>query len=197
MRVLVSAVGTRGDVHPAVAFALELRRLGHDVRLCVSPSFVEWVSGLGFAEATPVGVEMRYHPPATGTAAVPTQEESRRISDLSDQRSVRRSAPRQRGATSSSGPEGSSKKLSGPQSRSVPFSRSARRGRWRGRCSPTAGGGSRGAPNPIVRAHGVSSWKSPALPRPLRHCACTGQLFQRERRFLFDRDVASRLLVLE
>ena len=77
MRVLVSAVGTRGDVQPAVAVALEVRRLGHDVWLCVSPNFVEWVSGLGF-EATPVGVEMRYRPSATGTAAVPTQEGFRR-----------------------------------------------------------------------------------------------------------------------
>jgi vancomycin aglycone glucosyltransferase len=73
MRVLVSAVGTRGDVHPAVAFALELRSLGHDVRVCVSPNFVEWVSGLGF-EATPVGVEMRDRPSAAGTTTVPTQE---------------------------------------------------------------------------------------------------------------------------
>jgi hypothetical protein len=197
MRVLVSAVGTRGDVHPAVAFALELRRLGHDVRLCVSPSFVEWVSGLGFEEATPVGVEMRYHPPATGTAAVPTQEESRRISDLSDQRSVRRSAPRQRGATSSSGPEGSSKKLSGPQSRSVPVL--SQRTSWP-MARPLQPDGWWRKPRsaePDREGAWVSSWKSPALPRPLRHCACTGQLFQRERRFLFDRDVASRLLVLE
>jgi vancomycin aglycone glucosyltransferase len=80
LRVLVSAVGTRGDVQPAVALALEVRGLGHDVRLCVSPNFVEWVAGLGF-EATPVGVEMRHREPATGTAAVPTQAELRRMSD--------------------------------------------------------------------------------------------------------------------
>jgi vancomycin aglycone glucosyltransferase len=78
MRVLVSAVGTRGDVQPAVALALEVRGLGHDVRLCVSPNFVEWVAGLGF-ESTPVGVEMRHRESATSRTAVPTQEELRRM----------------------------------------------------------------------------------------------------------------------
>jgi vancomycin aglycone glucosyltransferase len=42
MRVLLAAVGTRGDVQPALALALELRKLGHAVRLCISPNFVEW-----------------------------------------------------------------------------------------------------------------------------------------------------------
>ena len=66
MRVLVSAVGTRRDVQPAAAVAVEARRLGQDVRLCVSPDFVDWVAELGF-EATPVGVEMRYRPPGLGS----------------------------------------------------------------------------------------------------------------------------------
>ena len=35
MRVLLTAVGTRGDVQPVVSLAAELRRRGHDVRLCV------------------------------------------------------------------------------------------------------------------------------------------------------------------
>ncbi|MBV9948980.1 MAG: glycosyltransferase family 1 protein [Myxococcales bacterium] len=61
MRALLSSVGTRGDVQPVIALAVRLRALGHDVRLCVPPNFVEWVRGLGF-EATPVGVEMRYPP---------------------------------------------------------------------------------------------------------------------------------------
>ena len=57
-RVLLSAVGTRGDVQPIVALALRVRELGTAVRMCVPPNFVEWVRGLGF-EAAPVGVEMR------------------------------------------------------------------------------------------------------------------------------------------
>lgn len=69
MRILISAVGTRGDIQPAVALAVELRRLGQDVRLCVPPNFIDWVTGLGF-EATPVGVEMRARRPApTGAQA--------------------------------------------------------------------------------------------------------------------------------
>lgn len=58
MRVLISSVGTRGDVQPAIALALRLRELGHQVRLCVPPNFIAWVEGLAF-EATSIGIEMR------------------------------------------------------------------------------------------------------------------------------------------
>jgi len=58
MRALLAAVGTRGDVQPALALALELRTLGHAVRMCVSPNFVDWAKSLGF-EAVPMGIEMR------------------------------------------------------------------------------------------------------------------------------------------
>ena len=67
MRVLLSVVGTRGDVQPVIALALEVRALGHEVRLCVPPNFVEAAQGLGFA-ATSVGIEMRA-PRAGGVAA--------------------------------------------------------------------------------------------------------------------------------
>ena len=40
LRALLAAVGTRGDVQPALALALALRKLGHAVRLCISPNFV-------------------------------------------------------------------------------------------------------------------------------------------------------------
>ena len=58
MRALLAAVGTRGDVQPALALALELRKLGHAVRMCISPNFVDWAKSLGL-EALPMGVEMR------------------------------------------------------------------------------------------------------------------------------------------
>lgn len=58
MRILLSVVGTRGDVQPVLALALNLRAQGHDARLCVPPNFVEWATQLSF-EATPVGIEMR------------------------------------------------------------------------------------------------------------------------------------------
>ncbi|HEX8159619.1 MAG TPA: glycosyltransferase, partial [Solirubrobacteraceae bacterium] len=82
MRVLVSAVGTRGDVQPAVAVALEVRRLGHDVWLCVSPNFVEWVRELG-VKATPVGVEMRYRRSGAASSAPATAPTAKHL--ISDQ----------------------------------------------------------------------------------------------------------------
>ena len=58
MRVLLSTIGSRGDVQPLVALALELKAFGLDVRLCVPPDFREWIEGLGFA-VTPIGPELR------------------------------------------------------------------------------------------------------------------------------------------
>ena len=80
MRALLSAVGTRGDVQPIVALALKVRELGHEVRLCVPPNFLQWVGGFGF-EAVPVGVEMRYPASKSGgdSAAPLTAEQIRRI----------------------------------------------------------------------------------------------------------------------
>ena len=78
MRALLAAVGTRGDVQPALALALELRRLGHAVRLCVSPNFVDWAKRLGL-EAVPMGVEMRMPPKGSGGPAKLTPEELRRL----------------------------------------------------------------------------------------------------------------------
>ncbi|XXX80677.1 glycosyltransferase [Sorangium sp. So ce134] len=79
MRVLLTGVGTRGDVQPVVALAVEMRRRGHDVRLCIPPNFIDWVGGLGFA-ATPIGIAMR--PPSGGAAAPaapPTPEQIRAL----------------------------------------------------------------------------------------------------------------------
>jgi vancomycin aglycone glucosyltransferase len=67
MRILISSVGTRGEVQPAVSLALDLRALGHDVRMCVPPNFTGWAAALGL-EARPVGVEMRA--PRAGAAPV-------------------------------------------------------------------------------------------------------------------------------
>src|SRR5262245_57761401 len=78
MRTLLAAVGTRGDVQPALALALELRKLGHTVRLCVSPNFVGWAKDLGF-EAVATGVEMRLPRQRSGAAPTLTSEELRRL----------------------------------------------------------------------------------------------------------------------
>ena len=67
MRVLLSVVGTRGDVQPVLALAVRVRERGHDVRLCIPPNFIAWAAELGFA-ATSVGIEMRA--PRPGAAPV-------------------------------------------------------------------------------------------------------------------------------
>ena len=76
MRVLLSAIGSRGDVQPLVALALELRYLGQEVRLCVPPDFRDWIESLGMP-VTPIGPELR----STGKArpsAAPLSPEQRR-----------------------------------------------------------------------------------------------------------------------
>jgi vancomycin aglycone glucosyltransferase len=77
MRALLCSVGTRGDVEPALALALEIRRLGGDVRLSVPPNFVDRATALGF-EARPLGIEMRQ--PQSGSAP-PTPEELRKLGE--------------------------------------------------------------------------------------------------------------------
>lgn len=58
MRVLLSTIGSRGDVQPVVALALRLREIGHEARLCAPPDFREWVEGLGI-NFVPLGPEVR------------------------------------------------------------------------------------------------------------------------------------------
>ena len=70
MRVLISSVGTRGDVQPVIALALEVRKLGHDVRMCIPPNFTGWAAGLGF-EARPIGIEMRAPRPGAPPLVIP------------------------------------------------------------------------------------------------------------------------------
>ncbi|MDT5282982.1 MAG: vancomycin aglycone glucosyltransferase, partial [Mycobacterium sp.] len=44
MRVLLSTWGSRGDVEPMLGFAVALRALGADVRMCAPPDFSEQVA---------------------------------------------------------------------------------------------------------------------------------------------------------
>ena len=61
MRVPLSTIGSRGDVQPLVALALELRALGREVRLCVPPDFREWIEEMGMT-VVPIGPELRPRP---------------------------------------------------------------------------------------------------------------------------------------
>jgi vancomycin aglycone glucosyltransferase len=82
MRVLLSTIGSRGDVQPLAALALELRALGHTVHLCVPPDFREWIDGLGFP-VTPIGPELRKLT-ATRSPALPVQLSPERRRQLAE-----------------------------------------------------------------------------------------------------------------
>jgi vancomycin aglycone glucosyltransferase len=82
MRALLSTIGSRGDVQPLVALALELKAIGEDVRLCVPPDFRDWIEGLGIP-VTPIGPEVRNagaaRPQAPAVPAPPTAEQLRQV----------------------------------------------------------------------------------------------------------------------
>ena len=80
MRVLLSTIGSRGDVQPLVALGLHLKALGQEVQLCTPPDFREWIEGLGMS-VTPIGPEVRPIAKASPAAALPslTPEQRRQM----------------------------------------------------------------------------------------------------------------------
>lgn len=82
MRILLSTIGSRGDVQPLVALALALRDLGPEVRLCVPPDFRDWIENLGFP-VTPIGPELRrmMSTPPAAPPAPPTPEQLQRLAE--------------------------------------------------------------------------------------------------------------------
>ncbi|RSM62916.1 glycosyl transferase [Amycolatopsis sp. WAC 01376] len=82
MRVLLSTIGTRGEVQPLVALAVRLRELGQDVRLCAPPDFRDWAEGLGISFA-PLGPELRptAKPDSAMTRAMATPEGRRKMAE--------------------------------------------------------------------------------------------------------------------
>jgi vancomycin aglycone glucosyltransferase len=77
--VLLSTIGSRGDVQPLVALALQLRTLGQGVRLCVPPDFRDWIEGLGL-HVMPIGPELR---DLTARQAPPSPERLRQMAEES------------------------------------------------------------------------------------------------------------------
>jgi vancomycin aglycone glucosyltransferase len=67
MKVLISSIGSRGEVQPILALALELRALGHDSALCVAPNFKPWVESHGIA-CIPIGPDVQKHVAQSGGA---------------------------------------------------------------------------------------------------------------------------------
>lgn len=80
MRVLLSTIGSRGDVQPLLALALELRDLGQEVRMCVPPDFREWIDGLGIP-VVPIGPELRVTATVPPPSAPPSPEQRRRMAE--------------------------------------------------------------------------------------------------------------------
>lgn len=80
MRVLLSTIGSRGDVQPLVALALQLKELGQEARVCAPPDFRDWVEGLEIPFA-PIGPEVRSTAKADSPLlpAEPTAEQVRQL----------------------------------------------------------------------------------------------------------------------
>lgn len=82
MRVLLSTIGSRGDVQPLVALALQLRELDQEVRLCAPPDFRDWIDTFGIPFVA-IGPEVR----STATSSSPflrtrpTPEQMRQIAE--------------------------------------------------------------------------------------------------------------------
>ena len=58
MRVLLSTWGSRGDVEPVVALAVQLQALGAGVRVCAPPDFEELLARVG-VPMVPLGKSVR------------------------------------------------------------------------------------------------------------------------------------------
>jgi len=80
MQVLLSSIGSRGDVQPILALALELRALGHHARLCVAPNFKEWIESYGL-ECIPIGPDLRKLTGGTvpGKPVLPSNEQLQQL----------------------------------------------------------------------------------------------------------------------
>jgi len=78
MRVLLSTIGSRGDVQPLVALATQLKALDQDVHFCVPPDFREWIERLGFS-VTPIGPTLRWTGKSSTMSALPTLEQRRQM----------------------------------------------------------------------------------------------------------------------
>jgi vancomycin aglycone glucosyltransferase len=82
MQVLLSSIGSRGDVQPIVALGIELQARGHRARLCVAPNFKEWVESYGL-ECIPIGPDLKKMTGGTvpGKPVLPSPEQLQQLAD--------------------------------------------------------------------------------------------------------------------
>ena len=78
MRVLLTTIGSRGDVQPVVALAVQLKALEQDVRVCAPPDFRDWIEGLGIP-FVPLGPEVRSTAKPQSAYARPSAEQIRQM----------------------------------------------------------------------------------------------------------------------
>lgn len=84
MQVLLSSIGSRGDVQPILALGLELRALGHRARLCVAPNFKDWIESYGL-ECQPIGPDLKKLTGGSvpGKPVLPSREQLREMAEQS------------------------------------------------------------------------------------------------------------------
>src|SRR6185369_4736094 len=73
-----STIGSRGEVQPVVALAVELKALGVEVRVCAPPDFGDWVKTFGI-EFTPIGPSVTATGKASPMTGPPTPEQRRQM----------------------------------------------------------------------------------------------------------------------
>ena len=84
MKILLSSIGSRGDVQPILALALELKKLGHEASLCVAPNFKEWIESFGVA-CIPIGPDLQKLTGGTlpSKPVLPSKEQWQQMADES------------------------------------------------------------------------------------------------------------------
>jgi len=81
MKIVISSIGSRGDIQPIVALATTLQSSGHVVTLCVPPNFKPFVETHGIA-CVPVGPDVQKWTASLGAqpgAKQPSKEQIRKM----------------------------------------------------------------------------------------------------------------------
>ena len=78
MNILMSTIGSRGDVQPLLALARALRDLDHQPRLCAPPNFKEWVESHGVA-FVPIGPDVKQLARTNPSSKPPRPTRARRV----------------------------------------------------------------------------------------------------------------------
>src|SRR5262245_28463880 len=78
MRVLLSTIGSRGEVEPLLALALALRSRGAEVRICAPPDFRDWIASFEIPVVS-IGPELRPLTAAKGSRPSFSPEQRRQL----------------------------------------------------------------------------------------------------------------------